>query len=369
MTRKLQKSPKRILIICTQRIGDVLLTTPIAHSLKTAWPTTQIDYLVLPGTQGVIEGNPDIQTALSFPQRVSLREKVAQIFRIWRRYDLAVAAIPTDRARLFAWAAAPTTIGFTTLEGAAWLKRRLLDISVPFDNLCTHTVSMGLKLVEALGIPQKQDVQLPRVMKSEWNIRCQSLSVEPYRPYAVVHPNPKFRYKMWDHHKWTSLISWLRQQGLQVYLTGSNAPDEFSYVNDIASAVPEGCVVLAGELSLAETAELLCCAKIYVGPDTAVTHLAAATGVPTIALFGPSNPVKWGPWPKNWSATSSPWQKTGSGRRGNVWLIQGPGDCVPCLLEGCERHINSDSRCLLDISINQVVAAARQLLEEMPATN
>ncbi|PKN44268.1 MAG: LPS core biosynthesis protein, partial [Deltaproteobacteria bacterium HGW-Deltaproteobacteria-20] len=46
--------------MCTQRIGDVLLATPLAHSVKAAWPEAQLDFLVLPGTQGVLEGNPDV---------------------------------------------------------------------------------------------------------------------------------------------------------------------------------------------------------------------------------------------------------------------------------------------------------------------
>ena len=155
--------PKRVLVVCTQRIGDVLLATPLARSIKSAWPDTQLDFLVLPGTQGVLEGNPDVHQVLAFPQRASLSEKLAQLGKIWRRYDLAFAAIPSDRARIFAWAAAKIAVGFTTAEEASWLKRHLLKIAVPFDNMNTHTVTMGLRLVEALGLPAIGQVQTPRV--------------------------------------------------------------------------------------------------------------------------------------------------------------------------------------------------------------
>jgi heptosyltransferase-3 len=349
-------------VVCTQRIGDVLLATPLARSVKSAWPETRIDFLVLPGTQGVLEGNPDVDQVLAFPQRASWPEKIAQLARIWRRYDLAVAAIPSDRARIFAWAASAKTVGFTTAEEASWLKRHLLDIAVPFDNLHTHTVSMGLRLAEALGIPAISQVQPPRVSADNWLVRLKQLNLAGITNYVVIHPNPKFRYKMWDSDKWIALISWLRQQHLDVVLTGSGDPSEAAYVQEIAAKVPEGCHCLAGQLSLAETAELLKQARLFVGPDTAVTHLAAATGIPTIALFGPSNPVKWGPWPQGWPSHESPWSFVGSGQQGNVWLIQGPGDCVPCLLEGCDRHLDSVSKCLLDISVERVVEAAREVL-------
>jgi heptosyltransferase III len=349
-------------VVCTQRIGDVLLATPLARSVKAAWPDTQLDFLVLPGTQGVLEGNPDVNQVLAFPQRASLREKIAQLAKIWQHYDLAFAAIPSDRARIFAWAAAKHAVGFTTAEEASWLKRHLLKIAIPFDNLNTHTVAMGLRLVEALGLPGISQVQPPRVAADRWHKRLAELALQYVSNYVVIHPNPKFRYKMWDSDKWIALISWLRQQDIEVLLTGSGDPGEAAYVQDIANKVPEGCRCLTGRLSLAETAELLKGARLFVGPDTAVTHLAAATGIPTIALFGPSNPIKWGPWPKDWPADTSPWSFVGSKQQGNVSLIQGPGDCVPCLLEGCDRHLDSISKCLQDISVEQVVDVARKAL-------
>ena len=359
--------PKRVLVVCTQRIGDVLLATPLARSVKAAWPDAQLDFLVLPGTQGVLEGNPDVHQVLAFPQRASLREKLAQLARIWRHYDLAFAAIPSDRARIFAWAAASNAVGFTTADEASWLKRHLLKIAVPFDNMDTHTVSMGLRLAEALGLPAIGQVQTPRVPAERWGERREELGLTRITNYVVIHPNPKFRYKMWSSEKWVSLISWLRQQNIDVLLTGSGDPGEAAYVQNIATKVAEGCHCLTGQLSLAETAELLKGARLFVGPDTAVTHLAAATGIPTIALFGPSNPVKWGPWPKDWPAGQSPWTFVGSGRQGNVQLIQGPGECVPCLFEGCDRHLDSDSQCLLAITVEQVVKAARSLILEPAA--
>jgi len=355
--------PRTILIVCTQRIGDVLLSTPLARSLKSAWPDSHIDYLVLPGTEGILDGNMDIHNVLVFPQRVSLLQKLGQIRRVWGRYDLALAAAPTDRARLFAWAASPCSVGFTTPEELAWLKRALLAADIPFDNLNTHTVDMGLQLLGPLEIPPIAQICAPRAEAARWAERRRELALGD-DPYVVVHPNPKFRYKMWDSAKWIEFIEWLHHQSFQVVLTGSNDPQEAAYVEAIVAATPQSCRSLVGCLSLAETTELVSGARLFVGPDTAVTHLAAASGTPTIALFGPSNPVKWGPWPKGRTVPGSPWKLHGSSRQGNVWLIQGeaPEGCVPCLLEGCDRHLDSDSRCLLGISVERVRTAARDLL-------
>src|SRR6266850_1980791 len=103
-------------------------------------------------------------------------------------------------------------------------------------------------------------------------------------------------------------------------------------------------------------------AALYVGPDTVTTHLAAAVGAPTVALFGPSNPVKWGPWPKGCDADLSPYRFRGTQFVGNVALVQGAGHCVPCLQEGCARHEGSESVCLQMLAAGTVIEAAEKLL-------
>lgn len=360
--------PQDVLIVCTQRIGDVLLSTPIARTLKKRWPHVHIDYLVLPGTEGALEGNPDIRNIHIFAQRARWPEKLRQLRTIWRHYDLAIAAAPTDRARLFAWAAARKTIGFTTPEESGWLKRQLLHTSVPFDNINTHTVSMCLALVQPLHIELEPTVQPPRTTELGWAQHKQLLSIGQ-SPYVVIHPYPKFRYKMWSQQHWAKLIDWLGTQSLQVFLTGSKASDETTYIDEIIQIATHPCRSLAGQLSLAQTTHLLQQARLYIGPDTAVTHLAAAAGTPTIALFGPSNPVKWGPWPIHWHKPQSPWQRTGSQQQGDTSLIQGQGPCVPCLLEGCDQYLGSESRCLMELGVHTVIAQASKFLTELAQSN
>jgi heptosyltransferase-3 len=150
---------------------------------------------------------------------------------------------------------------------------------------------------------------------------------------------------------------------LRVVLTGGPDPVERTAVAAIAQALPSA-VNLAGKLTLAEAAFLLSQARLYIGPDTAITHLAAALGIPIVALFGPSDPVKWGPWPASYASDGNPWQRHGSQRVGNVALIQGNGLCVPCLLEGCERNIDSLSDCLQQLPAARVIAAAAALLQD-----
>ncbi|MBI3523169.1 MAG: glycosyltransferase family 9 protein [Betaproteobacteria bacterium] len=369
-------TPRRILLICTQRIGDVLLTTPLARSLKRAWPEAKLDMLVFRGTEGALQGNPDIAQVITVPRRATLGEKFAQLrssfYSLWRDYDLALSPLPTDRAHLYCWIAGKQRIGLLQPLAQGRLKRLLLNQWEPFDDLDTHTVAMGLRLAEMLGITLCYEVAPPRATPQQTDALLARLGslADTDTPFAVLHVYPKFNYKMWPQTAWVALAQWLHTRGLGVVLTGGSEADELAYVAGIVDSItrhlPAAAHTLnfAGSLSLGETAELIRRARLYVGPDTAVTHIAAATGTPVIALFGPSNPVKWGPWPSDWNTADSPWKRRGSGRQGNVFLLQGPGDCVPCLLEGCDRHVNSGSECLRMLTVDTVIQAATILLSE-----
>jgi heptosyltransferase-3 len=181
-----------------------------------------------------------------------------------------------------------------------------------------------------------------------------------------MHLYPMYAYKMWHAEGWVAVIDSLRAHGYAIVLTGGPADAEVAYARDIVEQADGEIINLTGQLSLGETAEVIRRAKLFVGPDTSASHIAAAAGTPTIALFGPSNPVRWGPWPKGWTDSSSPWKLSGSGRKGNVYLLQGTGACVPCKLEGCEANIHSWSDCLLMLDANRVIDAAAELLGIAP---
>lgn len=351
--------PRRILLTCTLRIGDVLLATPLARSLKQAWPQAELHFLAFKGTEGVLAGNPDIDKIIAYPHRTDWRGKLAQFRELWRQYDLALSPIASDRARLYGWVGAPFRLGL--LNPGERGKTLLLNRWLMFDNLNTHTVTQGLRLTEALGIEPVYQVTPPAASDDERQALARLTAPLNGQAYAVLHPYPKYAYKMWRQDGWIELANWLRQEGIKVVLTGGPDADEKTYSEQIARQA--SALNLSGRLSLAATAELITHAKLFIGPDTAITHIAAAVGAPTIALFGPSNPIKWGPWPKDWHKAESPRAMRGSGRRGNVWLIQGEGECVPCLMEGCERHIDSSSLCLQHLSVSSVINAAQAMLD------
>ena len=349
-------------MVCTRRIGDVLLATPLLRSLREAWPQATIDALILAGTAGVIEANPDIGTIITVPERPRLGEHLRLLGRLWRRYDLALSLLTGDRPTFYALVAGRRRVGMeSTVRKESW-KHRLLQTAVPFDNLDTHTVRMNLKLAEALGIPARSDVVVSWSPADEAALEHRIPAAVRSAPYAVLHPYPKFNYKMWHVSGWVAVARWLDSKGMGVLLSGSGAAEEVAYCENIRQQANGAPLNLAGMLSLGQLGALLSRARLYVGPDTVVTHMAAGLGVPTVALFGPSNPVKWGPWPRGWDAERNPWQRVGSQAAGNVQLVQGETQCVPCMQEGCERRLQSFSDCLQHMDARRVVAAGEALL-------
>lgn len=356
--QRMNRVPRSILVVATRRIGDVLLVTPLIRSLRNAYPQATIDVLVFAGKAGVLEGNPDCSGVIEVAERPRPREYWGLLRRIFRRYDLAIATQQSDRSHLYAWLASRRRVGLVPdmKWSSAW-KRASCEAYALLDDVNTHTVVQNLRLADQLGIARHYDVVAPGAPLQE--------SLED--PYVVVHPVAMFDYKSWTQAGWTGLISWLRAAGLKVVLSGGPSVEERAYCAALAGK-PD-VLDRSGKLSLAELAQLIRGARLYVGPDTSVTHIAAACGTPTLAIFGPSNPVKWGPWPVGamddpspWRMLARPWQ-----RKGNVILLQGVqppdlGQCLPCRFEGCERHIRSASRCLVEMPLDPVRAAAAALL-------
>jgi heptosyltransferase-3 len=363
-------APRSILVICMRRIGDVLLATPAVRSLKARWPATQIDVLVFEGTGGVLENNPDIRRVISVAQRANLKERLADARKIWRKYDLACQMLTSSRAGLYCWVAGRKRIGVVAPAGKSWFKRLLLNRFTVERDDTMHVVQSGLSLISLLGITPCAEVVAPGIDNQPERLAQLDLRLAPAagKPFAVMHLYPMYAYKMWHTPGWVAVIDSLRARGYAIVLTGGPADAEVAYTRDIVEHAGGEIINLAGQLSLGETAEVIRRAKLFIGPDTSTSHIAAAAGTPTIALFGPSNPVRWGPWPKGWTGSSSPWQLSGSGRKGNVYLLQGTGACVPCKLEGCEANIHSWSDCLLTLDANRVIDAAVELLGIAPDT-
>lgn len=358
------KEPKKILVIASQRIGDVLLATPVPRSIRNAYPNAKIDIVVFQGTEGCISANNDIDDIIVIRQGAPLWEQIKTIGTLFRKYDLAISTLAGDRPVFYSWIAGKSCMGLVENGLKNLWKRLLLDKYELFDNYETHTVMMNLSLLKYLGIKAIPEVTASWTTTDEAEVK-QLLPFDiENQPYAVIHVYPMFSYKMWNLEGWIHVINWLnRSKGLEIVLTGGKSSDELDYISTLCQSLPNGTMNVAGKVNLSGVAYLLSKASVYVGLDTAVTHMAAALRIPTIALYGPTNPVKWGPMPNDLcSPGRSPYKRKGSQIVKNVFLLQGQGECVPCHEEGCDRSVKSLSKCLQDIPADEVIEAVKTMM-------
>ncbi len=354
--------PGTILVISLRFLGDVLLTTPLIRSLREAYPRAAIDALVFAGMEGMLEGNPDLR-------QVRTTERGGSgALGLWRRYDLAVIAETADRPHFLGWAAARRRVGLLPPEPAkAWWKRLSLAHGTVSPADLARPVAYE-RLAQAMGVAWTPKTVAPTadVPPAAWQ---DMLGFDPSRErYAVLNLAPRFRYKRWNTPGWQELIRWLADEGLRIVVTGGPGDEERAYVREVLAVARVAVSDVSGRLRFAQTADLLRRAALFVGPDTATTHLAAACDTPTVAIFGPTDPRLWGPRPR--LGVEEPYSKVEPLQvRGNVSVVQEPTlACVPCQQEGCERRRESRADCLDRMGADRVIAAARAALSRSGAS-
>lgn len=361
--------PTSVLVIVTRQIGDVLLTTPLIHAIRQRWPHCRIDVLGFRGTLGMLAGNGDVHQSIESDPRRDWRGDLALLCRLWRRYDLAFVAEAGDRAHLIGWAAAPLRSGLVPEEGGSrWCKRASLDhtVQVAGDRGRVHVVMEKLALLAPWVGPASTN---PKVVPPPGSPLPEELDAQLRPGAVVVHAPSMWDFKQWPLEHFASLVQQLLAEGRQVVLTGSASPRDRACISKLRIlGEPPQLLEVAGRLGFRELVTLFGRAALYIGPDTSVSHLAAACGIPVVAVFGPTNPMRWAPWPHQ-AVRTVDWVPVAPVQRiGNVTLVQSTLPCVPCGLAGCDNHRHSRSDCLRAITPERVIEAARAALETTEPT-
>ena len=373
--------PKKVLFIATRQIGDVLVTTPLISKARELWPDAQFHFLGYRGKLDMLKGNPDISEIIETSDRPDFAQYLSLFNRLFQRYDLAIVTQPSDRAYLYGLVSAFRRVGVLgghpqgkdggntkTEKQNAW-KKYISMHNVTVDYFSQHVIAEKLRLLEVFyKNPNDLFKEAISVTPPEGEPLIPSIASHLNQPYAVLHPGPLTAYKRWPLAYWQQLIEWLVQQGLQVILSASPAKQDLQLNRDILSLLNEqtrnNVIDTAGQLSIPQAGTLLRGAKIYIGVDTSITHLAAACNIPTIALFGATPPSNFGPWPNGFIGEQPYQLRARSQTVGNVTILQGPGECVPCRKAGCEDRADSNSECLDLLEPIQVISAVELALKK-----
>nr|WP_315241025.1 glycosyltransferase family 9 protein [uncultured Albidiferax sp.] len=356
---------KRILVVATRQIGDVLLTTPLIHAARQQWPDAEIDVIGLAGTLGMLEGNPDIHVLITTQPSKGWRDTLAVLKTIWKRYDLALVTQPSDRAHLIGWAASRQyRSGIIPAKNASnwWKKRILSHVVVSEDD--TGTVHVVTEKLALLAPWCKPDVQSAQVLPPPAQALPPDLEALILPSAIVVHAPSMWPYKQWPIVHFQELLIRLIAEGHQIVLTGSASLADQTCIQHLRGLAPSPQLVdTSGQLNFNQLVSLFRRASLYIGPDTSVTHLAAASGIGVLAVFGPTNPVRWGPWPSTPRITQVYVERAEKQTVHSITLLQSTLPCVPCSKAGCENHNQSRSDCLSAISHAQVLEAVQAVMK------
>lgn len=344
------------LIVCFRFIGDVLVTTPLAASIKRAFPGALVDYLVFEGTEAVLEHNPHINSVITVPRE---EKNVAILGSLFRKYDIAIGAYPSDRTLVAAATAGNHSICLTYGKGM-WWKRLALDASILCDDR-QHVVTNMLGVLGQLGIPP-----LPEVVAGydDDDVAFARYAM-PASPYVVLHPYSRNSCKFWPAQAWGKLAALILQHtGCSAVFTRTPTAQDSVYLDQIKAAAPAEIVTFKEACSLSRLAAAIKGSVAYVGIDTAVTHLAAAVGVTSVAIFGPSLTRYWAPWPNGCQEASPFAVNKGVQRSGNVTVVQKDWACVPCNRESCAISTRGVMECLEQLSPEEVFAELDRIIHQ-----
>ncbi len=352
---------RRILLLRLERIGDLLMVLEAIRDARRAWPDAQIDLAVGSWNAPIARLIPDVSSVLVADAPWLARGAAATSWRRllatargWRsrRYDLVLNFEPDIRSNLLAWmTGAPVRVGYGTGGGGAFLTEALGY--EPSHHVAANARALVAYAAGRVHEPDdtSRSTSADLTPPPEATARAAELLARVARPIAGIHVSGGRLSKQWHLDRFAAVARRLAaERGATIVLTGS--PADRSMVDEVASALGGVPVIRAdGALDLPSLVALLGQLDVFVTSDTGPMHLAAAMRTPIVALFGPSDPRRYGP------------------RAAIAHVVRVDLPCSPCGQvrlppARCRGHVPD---CMDGISVDVVVSRTIELLDARDA--
>lgn len=345
------RPPGRILVIRLDRIGDVVLSTPVLQALRLAYPHAFIAMMVRSACRSVVEGHPHLDELILYDKERAHRSVRATV-RFARRlrrheFDTALVLHPSRRSHWIPWLAGiPVRIGYDR-KGAWLLTHRIRHRKQEGRK---HEADYTVDCLRVFGLePPAPRPLVPVGEDARQRVACllQQHGIGPAERLIALHPSASCVSKRWPAQRFAALGDRLigSSRSRVVLVAG---PEDVPHAQAVQGAMRQRPVDLSGQLSLAELIALLQRCRVLVSNDSGPVHLAAAVGTPTVVIFGRNqqglSPQRWGPL-----------------GQGHVVLHKEVG-CVTCLAHECDIGF----LCLTSLSVEEVLQAVERLLEQPP---
>lgn len=330
---------KRILLIKLRYIGDVVLATPLLPLLAQQFPSATLTFLVNPGTEEVLHGNPFLHRVMVLPRK-GWKDQMA-FYRLLRkeRFDGVLDLTDGDRSALLSMVSgAPLRIGYN--RDRRW-RGKLYTHVLPSAYGSMHMIDYHAEVLSFLGI--SEPVGQPEVyLRSEDEEAAGRLrqKVSPDgRPLVLLHPSARYVFKAWPVERFAALADRLQELGMVVAIVGHQREYDLGRrLVDLSRSKPAN---IMGMTQVSQLAGMMKSSALFIGNDGGPMHMAAAVGCPVLGLFGPSDPRIWGP------------------RGRHVSVIYKGLDCRECFYPGCRR---GEESCMKLITVEEVFENAKALL-------
>ncbi len=294
-------SLKRVLFIRTDRLGETLLNIPAVQSIKQAYPEVRVTWMVNPQLVGLLEDLPGVDAVVAEPFTDKLWWQAAWFFGCRWRLEKVDAVIVSNAKKLYHLASflggVPIRAGYDRKWGFL-LTHRIADQKMIGTR---HEVECHFDLLKPLGISADVPADLALPVKPQTHEavlkRLEEKGIALSKPLVAVHPWTSNAAKQWALERFRGLIDRIIEGGSRevAVIGGPEHASESSAFKRLS-----GVHDLTGFFSLPELAAFLQRARVVISNDSGPAHVAAAVGVPVIALFGTQDaatgPARWGPW-------------------------------------------------------------------------
>jgi len=343
----------KILVRVPNWVGDAVMCIPALEAIRARWPEAEIALLGREWVSGLFQGQAWANRVIVFEHTGRHKgfwglERLAREIRK-EKFDTAVLLQNAFQAAWLAWrSGVPQRIGYAR-DARSWLLTKAVAVPKPGETPA-HESYYYLELLRRAGwiekLPELKTIRLEvpaqAMDRAEEILERAGVPGAPRVLRVAMAPGAAYgSAKCWPEERYAALADRLIAEfGADVILFGSASEREVT--GKIAAAMKRKAVQLAGETSIAELPALFASCDLFIGNDSGAMHVAAAVGLPVVAVFGPTDPEGTAPM---------------TPRR---TIVQQRVECSPCFL----RHCPIDHRCMTRVEVDAVYAAAREWIKK-----
>lgn len=371
------KEFERILIVRLGAVGDVVNVLPALHALRNAFPSAHISWLVEERAKDILYDSPDLNSIIVLPRKrwqkrivnpitcVSTIIEAVAFLRMVRGkgFDLVIDFHGNLKSGLLTMASGGIQrLGFDRKSSKEW-NYLFTNRHLSLVDERIHRIDKNLALLKLLGIDG--DYTRPQIVVSPQDRKYVTdfldRNNEAGKRLITIHPGTSEfgKFKRWPLSRYAGLADMLIDK-LNAAILFTWGPSELEMVNEIVSLMERRAIVACRTRSLKQLAEIIRQSTIFIAGDTGPMHIASLLGTPIVTLFGPKDPVIYGPYAYSMGAGAGNMSKTDTNMYGTVRVVRNDIECSPCKKRSCNGN-----DCINGITVDEVFRATSDLLGDV----